>query len=84
MKGKQEGLNEGGDMTVETELCAMHSENGRWPPAKDRGQPLEAARREGRGPPPIPNQPAEGTSSASTFLLGLPDFSLLISRTVEE
>lgn len=54
MKGKQEGLNEGGDMTVETELCAMHSENGRWPPAKDRGQPLEAARREGRGPPPQP------------------------------
>lgn len=95
MKGKQGGQSEGGGMIVGAEVCAMHSENGRWPPAKECGQPPEAARGQGRGPPPKPaegatsastppHQHAEGTSSTSTFRLGLPDFSLLISRTVEE
>lgn len=78
MKGKQEW---GRRHDREAEFCAMHSENGRWPPAKECGQPLEAAR---KGHQPQTHQPAEGTSSASTFLLGLPDFSLPISRTVGE
>lgn len=52
MKGKQGGQSEGGGMIVGAEVCAMHSENGRWPPAKECGQPPEAARGQGRGPPP--------------------------------
>ena len=38
MKGKQGGQSEGGGMIVGAEVCAMHSENGRWPPAKECGQ----------------------------------------------
>ena len=81
MKGKQEW---GRRYDREAEFCAMHSENGRWPPAKECGQPLEAARKARKGTHHPPHQPVEGTSSASTFLLGLPDFSLPISRTVGE
>lgn len=65
MKGKQGGSEWGGGMTVGAELCAMHSENGRWPPAKECGQPPEAARGQGRGPPstslqkgPVPPAPS--------------------------
>ena len=55
---------------------------GRWPPAKESGRLLEAARKARRRI--LPSQPAEGGSSANTFTLGLPDFRLLTSRTVSE
>jgi len=82
MKGKQGGVRVGGGH--DSGSRALCDALWKWKVAPSQGMraATRSCKRARKGTPL--HQPAEGASSASTFRLGLPDFSLLISRTVEE